>query len=270
MELSKIIPLKQNPTPTLQLLFTWKRSLKLWDVPGQRYSKMGVSPGCLSVSPSHPPTVSHLPLPVCPSVLPASSESAPRTPRCSSSFGDHHWKQTHGQRKKKEEWRSPSSSTGNKSVGVEAVRTARQWSTAKRHMRAKSVPGHQARPGHTLALGCSERHANQMLTVFMRTLGDPRETPYTIFPQTTDKVWQLRRGWGCQSHRGSSFCEASSRTACHGQKHRPTGVVLRHSTFSILSHKSVVRSEALTLIFFSPFLCFINCRMISLSNREHF
>lgn len=49
---------------------------------------------CLSryQSPSHPCMVPHLPLPVCPSGLPASSGSAPTTSRLSLSFSGHRLK----------------------------------------------------------------------------------------------------------------------------------------------------------------------------------
>lgn len=80
-EFSEIIPLKQNPTQTLHVLFHLERvSYAIRCARPEAHLRIG-SEFCVSryQSQSHPFVVPLLPLPVCPSVLPAASASAPRS-----------------------------------------------------------------------------------------------------------------------------------------------------------------------------------------------
>lgn len=88
-EFSEIIPLKQNPSQTLQVTFHLEKVSYAIRCARPEVRRIG-SESCVSWcrSQSHPLMVPFLPLPVCPSVLPASSVSAPRTSIFSLTFGD--------------------------------------------------------------------------------------------------------------------------------------------------------------------------------------
>lgn len=90
-EFSEIIPLKQNPIQALHVTFHLDRvSYAIRRARPEAHLRIG-SEFCVSQhqSQSHPFVVPLLPLPVYPSVLPASSASAPRTSTFSWFFSEH-------------------------------------------------------------------------------------------------------------------------------------------------------------------------------------